>query len=247
MSDIIVAAIAATSAITTAFLAYVNRSAAQKHKAVELQHSIAMQEASAIQLKHREQQDDFRRQQEQMTQFYSRILAEHDALRKDNIELRAKIEELHQEIMRLQEKLEFYEGNLLARESRQLVESLLNNGCHHPAWIHDLSAGKWYLNDAYCREFSVSRPSFWSAVNIFGRYNADDAIQYTANDFKIAEAGGTHRFTERVRRRIMDPNCDEYFEADFEKTAMVIGDRPFIFGRMVGEGDEENVKSCMND
>jgi polyhydroxyalkanoate synthesis regulator phasin len=247
MSDIIVAALAAASTITTALLAYINRSAAQAYKLQEAKDRQKLAAAAQLEEQNARREQDIRRQQDQMTQFYAQILSEHDVLRKDNIELRARIEELQQEISRLRDKLEYYEGNLLAKEARQLVSALLNKGCHHPAWIHDLSAGKWYLNDAYCREFQVSRPSFWSPVNIFGRYDADDAIRYTANDFKIADAGGTHRFKERVRSRIMDPDCDEFFEAEFEKTAMVIGDRPFVFGRMVRQsGGSEEKQNCLN-
>jgi hypothetical protein len=244
MSDIIVASLAALSTVTTAVLAYINRASSLAYRQRAIEDKRALDEASRLEERNRNREEELRKQQEQMTQFYAQILAEHDQLRRDNLDLRNKIDELQKEILLLREKLEYYEGNLLAKEARQLVESLLNFGCHNPAWIHDLAAGKWYLNDAYCREFNVTRTSFWHPVNIFGRYDPDDAIRYTANDFKISDAGGTHTFTERVRKRIMDPKCEEYYEAQFQKTAMVIGDRPFIFGRMVqmtdGESPQEN-------
>ena len=171
--------------------------------------------------------------QEQQVQFYASVISECKSLRESNQQLQSQITSLQNEVHKLREQLEFYEENHLALEAREMLESIFNEFHHEPAWIHDLGNNKWYLNDAYCRLFSVNRKTFWTPVNIFGRYDAEDAVKYSTNDMKVIEAGTTVEFTERIRKRVMDPKCDEFFEGRFQKTPFFISGRPYVVGRMI--------------
>ncbi|MAT51138.1 MAG: hypothetical protein CMK32_08145 [Porticoccaceae bacterium] len=184
---------------------------------------------------------------EQQVQFYAQVISECSELRKSNLELQHQISSLQSEVHKLRDQLEYYEQNHLASEARELVSGLLNRACNRPAWIHDVASNKWYLNDEYCREFSITRPTFWTPVNIFGRYDADDVLEYISNDLKVVEANATVEFVESMPRRVMDPKCDELVRAKFQKTPIVINERPYVFGRLVEWLDEIKVcdKGCV--
>ena len=176
--------------------------------------------------------------QEQQVQFYAQVLAECKDLRNGNQELQKQVLTLQNEVHKLREQLEFYEQNHLANESRDMLESIFNDFLQRPAWIHDLSANKWYLNDAYCKMFSIKRKTFWTPINIFGRYDAADAVKYSSNDMQVVEAGTTIEFTERIRVRIMEPRCDEFITAKFQKTPLIINSRPYVAGKMLEQVQE---------
>ena len=176
--------------------------------------------------------------QEQQVQFYATVIAECEKLRESNGKLQKQITQLQNEVHQLREQLEFYEENHLASEAREMLESVFNNVIAKPAWIHDLAANKWYVNDYYCREFRVSRNSFWTPINILGRYDIEDALKYTQNDMKVIDTGTAVEFEERVRARIMDPKCDEFVTGRFVKTPFLINERPYVVGKMLEKDGE---------
>lgn len=212
------AAIAAISACSSGFFAWASKKSQVSHK---IQLAI---ESSRV---------------EQQLQFYATVISECEKLRLSNQDLQKQVMTLQSEVHKLREQLEFYEENHLASEARDMLSSVFNDFIQRPAWIHDVANNKWYLNDAYCREFSVDRKTFWSPVNIFGRYDIESAIQYASNDMKVVESGTTITFEESIRRRIMDPKCDEYLVAKFQKTPFVINSRPYVVGKMLEIREQE--------
>lgn len=176
---------------------------------------------------------------EQQVKFYADVIAECSKLRHSNNELQRQVTELRMEVHSLREQLEFYEENHLATEARAMLEHVFNSVFTGPAWIHDLASNKWYLNDAYCREFSVTRNSFWTPVNIFARYEPEDAIRYAQHDMSVMQAGTTIDFDEKFRRRVMDPKCDDFATGRFRKTPFTINNRPYVVGKMVCLLDED--------
>lgn len=170
----------------------------------------------------------------QRDQFYQTILEDSKLLRSECLDLRKMIGELQNEVQVLRNKLIFYEENHLASEARQMLSFVMNED-DRPAWIHAVGENKWYLNDAYCREFNVIRRSFWTPVNIFARYDDEDSLRYTHNDIQVIEAGTTLEFFERVRTRITDPDCQDLAYGVFRKSPLIIGENKYVVGHLVGE------------
>ena len=178
--------------------------------------------------------------QEQQVQFYATVIAECQKLRESNSELQRQITDLQSEVHRLREQLEFYEENHLATEAREMLERVFDQATMEPSWIRDVANNKWYLNDAYCRTFGIKRQSFWTPVNILGRYEIEDVLKYATNDMMVIETGTMVEFKERVRKRIMDPRCNEFILGRFSKTPFTINDRPYIVGRLIEELSEDD-------
>lgn len=189
--------------------------------------------------KHRRNIQATETQQEQLLQFYKDLTQECQSLRKSNTDLMLRVSELQSEVHKLREQLEYYEDNHLAVEARDMLSNIFNYGFKSPAWIHDVGNNRWYVNDPYCRQFSVDRPSFWHPVNIFGLYKPDDVRDYIRHDFQVLDCGVPIVFSESVRKRVMDPECEESIVAEFKKTPIVIGDRQYIFGCMLSKHDPE--------
>lgn len=167
----------------------------------------------------------------QRAKFYDTLLSEVQDLRNECRELRNQIDTLETNCETFKSRLEFYEENTLAVQARQMLSHVMNNQ-RHPAWIHHVGENKWYLNDAYCEQFGVIRPSFWTPVNIFARYSPDDALQFIRNDLAALESGVACTFKERVHLRIMDPDCTDIIEATFIKAPLAIGDSRYVIGEM---------------
>ena len=177
---------------------------------------------------------------DQQTQFYQQVISECQSLRSGNTDLQKQIIELQNEVHLLREKLEYYEENPGVQHARELLEAVFCSN-DEVSWIHDLSNNKWYLSDAYCRELSVIRSSFWTPVNIFGRFPVDDALRYAQNDYKVVETNTTIEFTEKVRKRVMDPNCDLFLEGVFRKTPVVINSKPYVIGKLLYWLPDQNI------
>ena len=175
----------------------------------------------------------------QQTSFYEQLLTEVQSLRNQNLELQKQILTLQDEVRDLRNKLEQYEENPALSHARSLMENIFNAGFSNPAWLHDVASNRWYLNDSYCTRFSIKRLGFWTPVNLLGRYDKEDALKYVRNDLDVIQTGVSITFTERVRVRIMDPRCDEYFEALFRKTPIIVEDHPYVLGEMLEESDKD--------
>jgi len=170
---------------------------------------------------------------DQQNKFYTEILSEYQELRKCNITLQEQITSLQSEVRELRKQISFYEENALVSESREMLECIFNHSMAVPAWIHDITGNKWYLNDEYCKTFSVSRPSFWYPVNIFGQYDTEDALSYLSNDLKIVEMGTAYEIEERVRKQVLNPKSKDYIIGLFRKTPIMVKGRPYIVGKML--------------
>ena len=68
---------------------------------------------------------------------------------------------------------------------------------------------------------------------IVGLCDSDDAITYVKHDLDVIDSLTSIEFTERVRREIMNPKCEDYIEGRFRKTPIFIGDRPYVIGQML--------------
>lgn len=180
---------------------------------------------------HDDREED--RDTHQRVEFYSQLVNECKQLRNDNQVMRAKLSELETAVDQLRRELEFYERNHLAQEAREMIAALFDVGMPRPAWLHDLASNQWYLNEAYSRAFNVPRRSFWHGINIFGRYDVDDAIRYASHDQQVVDTGTTIEFRERMRRDILNPECEEVVVGRFRKTPIVINDRPYVFGQLL--------------
>lgn len=170
---------------------------------------------------------------EQQNNFYTSIISECEKLREGNVSLQSQIYKLQEEVHKLRDQLEFYERNHLASEAREMLEKIFNNFLTAPSWIHDISNNIWYLNDSYCSMFDIKRKSFWTPVNIFGRYDIKTAIDYHSNDLKVVEAGATVEFIESVRVSVMNPKCEDFIDIKIQKTPIIINERPYVIGKML--------------
>lgn len=172
--------------------------------------------------------------QQQQMDFYQQVISECQSLRAGNLELQKQVNNLQDEVHQLREKLEYYEENPAATAAREIMKAVFNAN-PNPMWIHDIPNNKWYLNNSYCTRFYVNRTNFWTPVNIFGRYESQDALQYIKNDLDVIEVGAPIEFAERVRTRIMDPNCDSFVDGRFRKTPLSVNGVPYVVGEMLEE------------
>ena len=171
--------------------------------------------------------------------FYAQIVSECESLRESSSVLRERTSRLEDENAKLTTDLQFFRENHLAVEARDLVVHVFEKFLNVPCWVRDVGHNRWYLNEAYCKEFSVIRDTFWTPINIFGRYDHTDAVKYASNDLKVVETGTTIEFRERVRRKIMDPECGEFGEYMIRKTPFFINGRPYIVGKVLKRLDSE--------
>jgi PAS domain-containing protein len=174
----------------------------------------------------------YERESEQQREFYTTLMEEVRALRAENLELKNEIRKCQSEIEKLEQKLEYYERNPANSYARQLFAGIMN-ALKHPAWVHDIANRRWYLNDAYCRQFGVERSDFWTPINLFGRYKPEDIASYAENDLQVIHSNAPIEFTERVRASVMDPHCDDFVVGRFRKSPVVIGEQPFVFGTLL--------------
>jgi len=174
----------------------------------------------------------YEREATQQREFYTTLMDEVKALRAENLELKNEIRKCQDEIEKLEQKLEYYERNPANSYARQLFAGVMN-AIKDPSWVHDIANSRWYLNDAYCRQFDVERSEFWSSVNLFGRYNPEDIAAYVENDLRVIKTNTPVEFSERVRRSVMDPTCDKHLVGRFRKAPVVIGEQPFVLGQLL--------------
>lgn len=180
----------------------------------------------------------YEREAKQQQEFYTTLMDEVRALRQENLELKVEIRKCQDEIEKLEQKLEYYERNPANSYARQLFAGVMN-AMKEPAWVHDIANSRWYLNDAYCRQFGVERSEFWSAVNLFGRYSPEDIAACAENDLHVIKTNTPVEFTERVRCSVMDPSCEEYVTCKFRKAPVVIGEQPFVLGQLLSIKDND--------
>jgi PAS domain-containing protein len=174
----------------------------------------------------------YEREATQQREFYTALMDEVKALRLENLELKNEIRKCQSEIEKLEQKLEYYERNPANSYARQLFAGIMN-ALKHPAWVHDIANSRWYLNDAYCKQFRVERNDFWTPINLFGRYKPEDIASYADNDLQVIHSNAPIEFTERVRASVMDPHCEEFVTGRFRKSPVVIGEQPFVFGKLL--------------
>lgn len=189
------------------------------------------------------QQDTFHRDVLERLKFAetqkTEMMAQHTEAAKMIGDLQTKIISLEKEIHELRQELEYYKSNAALMVPREILEEVFDKGLITPSWLHAVGQSKWYLNETYCEEFSIESRSFWRPINIFGRFSATDATRYVENDLQVIRTNVPTEFTERVRRRIMDPDCNEFVLARIRKVPIVIQDQPYIFGKILEYVDEE--------
>lgn len=169
--------------------------------------------------------------EKQKTAFYDMLLVECQRLRELTMQLQTKVGELQNEVVDCKERLIFYEENHLASEARRMLEHVVNANAS-PQWIHAVGQNKWYLNNAYCKLFSVTRSTFWHPVNIFARYDNETVLAFVNHDLQVVSAGMAIEFRERCPVRITDPNCTEMIEGVFVKTPFKINENAYVVGEL---------------
>lgn len=93
----------------------------------------------------------------QEERFVQQLIAETEKLRlcvteRDTTiaELQRKVRELSDQVARLRKDIEHYESTKAPGDFSQLLESIVNS-LPYPAWIHEVGANNWYVNEAYAR------------------------------------------------------------------------------------------------
>lgn len=190
-------------------------------------------ELEKARLQYEARESDLKRQSE----FFEKILTDYESLRKSHLELESTVRKLKDELEKVEQSLEFYRGNSAVVESYSLLDKMTNL-LPMPAWIHDVSNNKWYLNDSYCQKFNVSRKHFWDGVNILSRYDQDDVLRYQQNNILVVQEGRTQEVYERARCYIMDPKCPNFIYGRFSKSPIEINNKTFILGYMIEEVSE---------
>lgn len=176
-------------------------------------------------------------ERKQYSDFYAQVIADSKSDRLVISQLQTKIGDLQNEVHALSVKLDFYEDNPTLIWSKDILMQVLNVVVGHPAWLHDVSHSKWYVNDSYCTEYGVERAHFWTPVNLLGSFNKADALEYVRNDFEVVEAGHTLEFVEMAQRRVMDPACTDRWRVRVRKTPITVSDRTIVFGEVMGRYD----------
>lgn len=177
--------------------------------------------------------------EEQRSKFSEMLLTEYDKLRDLYLSLQVELTKVHNEVYILRNKLEFYEENRLASDAREILVQVINSN-ENPKWIHSLGTNQWYLNDAYCKTFGVTRSNFWLPVNVLARFNEEDTVRYLQNDLSTVAANTSLCFEEKARKQIMNPKCTEYYILTVKKTPFKINDYSYIIGEVVEIKDENS-------
>lgn len=202
-------------------------------EAAEVQRTLA-EERAKLEASERERiAQHYARESEQQVKFYDTLMQEVQALRSENVELKNEIRACKAEVKKLEERLEYYERNPANAYARQLFAAVMD-AFDRPVWLHDLANNNWYLNWAYCQQFGVtSRKDFWEPINLFGLYHTEDIAGYAENDMRVVKTNTSLEFTERVRKHIMNPECEDYINGRFRKSPVVIGEQPFVMGELL--------------
>jgi len=175
----------------------------------------------------------------QKTEFYNTILSEYSDLRKLYNDLQSKLSVLQNQIENLRDDLAFYEENHLATNSREML-SLILNSSDKPKWIHDIGQNKWYINDAYCKYYNISRKDFWTPLNILSRYKDLYSAQYIANDLSTIAIGTHVDFEEEANRDILNPHSKYRMRGVVRKHPFEINENNYIYGQLL-EIIEDNI------
>ena len=146
-------------------------------------------------------------------------------------ELQHEVRELSDQVARLRKDIEHYESTKAPGDSPQLLESIVNS-LPYPAWIHEVGANNWYVNEAYADAFHVRRSDFWTPINVLRFYPASRAASYVAHDMAVVEANVGKLFEEKIPRRVMEPASPENEEElwDVVKIPIRAGGRNYVFG-----------------
>ncbi len=123
-------------------------------------------------------------------------------------QLQKQVTDLQKEIHILRDKVDQYESTRVPADSSQLLEQLINT-IHIPAWIHEVGANNWFINDAYCERFHVTRRDFWTPINVLRFYPAERAARYVGEDMAVIESGVHRCFEQEIPDKIMEPESEE--------------------------------------
>jgi len=180
---------------------------------------------------------------EQQKATFQALVEQQKVLMAQNTAFHAEIGELRDKVKHLEDRLAYYEGNPALAQARELLECLMENCLVYPTWIHDLGANKWYLSDAYCKTFSVERPHFWTPIDILSFYDPQDTTTYLQHDLAVVQSGSPQTFVERVRKRIMDPECTEYLKIKIRKAPCTINGNRYVSGTVLEFLEEGQVET----
>jgi uncharacterized membrane-anchored protein YhcB (DUF1043 family) len=193
--------------------------AQEKQKAIELE---------KLKLKF----DTEERENKVKTEFYDNLIRDYEAVRNRCYELEQMVRNHESKIKELQGELAFFKNNALAIEARNILEEVML--CFEDAaWIHDIGANKWYLNEHYCNRFGIKRDNFWTPINILAHYDEQDALAYLVHDQQVLAAGIPFEFEEKTRVKILDPNCEDYITCRYRKVPFKIGKNNYVFGKLL--------------
>jgi len=204
-------------------------------KAREIEKVKAEMQAELKKSEHQVMIDYYRELKEQNKSTFEQMAEQIKVLIQANADLNTAVAGCRDDLEECKNLIRFYEENPAITDSKTLLEQVFNNVFSGPAWIHDMSADRWYLNDEYCRFFSVQRSSFWQGINILGMYSFEQASEFIEQDERVLKVGAPIVFTDEVRKEIANPQCTQFIKGTFKKTPIIIGEKPYVIGKMLEE------------
>lgn len=174
------------------------------------------------------------------------ILTDNNNLRNMYNSQQISILELKHEVKILKDELTFYRENRMAGDSRFMLSQILNTD-DNPYWIHDLTANTWYVNDAFCKMFSVKRADFWTPVNLFARYPETFIAEYLAKQLSICATNAQSRVEKTYNKDILNPNCTYKVKVIVEKTPLKVGNHVYLANEIVEVLEDHLVKTVLEN
>ena len=184
---------------------------------------------------------------------FTQLIAETASLRdviserdKTIIELQAEITKLRNEVGELRTEIEKYESTRMPGDAPHILEQIMNI-MPYPAWLHEVGANKWYLNDAYSERFRVNRKDFWTPVNIWRFDPSEAAAEYVAADMAVIESNIARYSVEHVSDAIMEAvsNDNPPREWDIVKVPIRAGGRNYVFGIATRSREPDSIMKAM--